>query len=192
MLSLTAVIVLAAGLSRRFGAADKLMADVDGRPMVAHVLETVRSLDMGQRIVVTRPDSAVPHLAQDFDIVVNPEPESGMGTSIATGVGAVRPDMEAALIVLGDMPYIAPPTYTALAGYAADIIVPVYDGQPGHPVLFRRRCFDELAHLSGDVGAKALIGGGRYTLSRVPIEGRAGLIDLDTPDDLQKNAFRRL
>ncbi|ESQ92916.1 hypothetical protein ABAC460_01325 [Asticcacaulis sp. AC460] len=183
---LPAVIVLAAGLSRRFGESDKLMAEVAGRPMVAHVFDMVRSVEASQRVVVTKAGSGVLALAEGFDVVVNPDPEAGMGLSIALGVQALGPEVGAAFVVLGDMPFVEASVFGALAAVEADIVVPVYEGRQGHPVLFRRACFEALGRLSGQAGGKRLIESGRYQAVRVEVEGNGGLMDLDTPADIAR------
>ncbi|EGF92608.1 mobA-like protein [Asticcacaulis biprosthecium C19] len=181
---LPAVIVLAAGLSRRFGNDDKLIAQVAGRPMVAHVFDTVRTVEACQRVVVTQPGSEVIGLAEGFEVVINPDPEAGMGLSIALGVAALRPDIEAVFVVLGDMPFVEASTFGVLAGGEADIVVPVYGGQQGHPVLFGRACFEELNRLSGQAGARRLIESGRYRVVEFELAGTGGLVDLDTKEDV--------
>jgi molybdenum cofactor cytidylyltransferase len=183
---LPAVIVLAAGLSRRFGDGDKLMAQVQDRPVIAHVLDTVRAAEVSQRVLVTRAESAVVELADGFEVVVNPDPEAGMGLSIALGVQALRPEVTGVFVVLGDMPFVEASAYAALAATDGDIVVPAYDGRQGHPVLFRRVCFEELSRLSGQAGARRLIDSGQYEVVTVALEGRGGLVDLDTPDDVSR------
>ncbi|ESQ77469.1 NTP transferase domain-containing protein [Asticcacaulis sp. AC402] len=183
---LPAVIVLAAGLSRRFGDADKLMALLRGRPMVAHVLDTVRAVEAGQRVVVTQAGSGVLALAEGFDVVVNPDPEAGMGLSIALGVAALRPDVEAVFFALGDMPFVETSVFGVLAAVEADIVVPEYDGRQGHPVLFRRACFEELRRLDGQAGARRVIENGWYNVTILGMPGNGGLIDLDTPEDFDR------
>ncbi len=183
MLSRVAVIVLAAGLSTRFGAQDKLMANVQGRPMIAHVLDMVRGLTVGQRVMVTRAESAVLNLSEGFEVVINPAPEAGMGRSLAMGVAAVRPDIEAVMVVLGDMPFVTSGACAAvLAAADGDIVVPLYGGRQGHPVLFRRCCFAALRGLEGTEGGKSIMGA--FQVQSVAVEGDGGLVDVDRPEDI--------
>ena len=164
----------------------RLMAQVQDRPVSAHVLETARAAEASQRVLVTRAESAVVELADGFEVVVNPDPEAGMGLSIALGVQALRPEVTGVFVVLGDMPFVEATAYAALAATDGDIVVPVYDGRQGHPVLFRRVCFEELSRLSGQAGARRLIDSGPYEVVTVALEGRGGLVDLDTPDDVSR------
>ncbi|MCR6658849.1 MAG: nucleotidyltransferase family protein [Asticcacaulis sp.] len=173
-------VVLAAGASRRFGEEDKLRAEFDGKPLLRHVLDGLAGLGLDEVLVVTRaPLSGVHH-------IINPHPEAGMGHSLALGVAALKP-CDAAFIVLADMPLIVPDLYcdmaAALPGH--DIVVPVHDGQNGHPVLFSSTCFDELRCLSGDHGARDLLQSGRYRLRHIETGGFI-LADIDTPEDLNR------
>jgi molybdenum cofactor cytidylyltransferase len=101
-----AAIVLAAGLSTRMGGPNKLLADYRGKPLVRHALDLAASIDLAQRIVVTGRDAddvsrVVP---EGFEIVFNSGFIQGMGTSIAVGAAALRPEIDGVLIFLGDMP----------------------------------------------------------------------------------------
>ncbi len=172
-------VVLAAGGSKRFGA-DKLSAEFDGKSIFRHVLDGLATLGFGEMLVVTRaPLEGVAH-------IVNPHPEEGMGRSLAIGVAALSP-CEAAFVVLADMPLVVPALYremaAALSGY--DIVVPVHDGQNGHPVLFASACFDDLRQLSGDHGARDLLRSGRYKVRHIEA-GAFILADVDTPEDLTR------
>lgn len=173
-------VVLAAGVSRRFGEADKLRAEFDGKPILIHVLDGLAVLDIGEVLVVTRaPLAGVHH-------IVNPSPDAGMGHSLALGVAALKP-CDGAFIVLADMPLIVPALYRemadALPGY--DIVVPVHNGQNGHPVLFSSTCFDDLSRLSGDQGGRALLRSGHYHVRHIEAGGFI-LADIDTPEDLTR------
>ncbi|MDV6331617.1 nucleotidyltransferase family protein [Asticcacaulis sp. 201] len=177
-----AAVVLAAGLSRRFGG-NKLAADLNGKPVLRHVLDGLDTLDFAQVVVVTRTEEGP-------GTIVNPRPEDGMGASLALGVAALT-DVDGVFIVLGDMPRIDVDLYRIMAEALADadIVVPVHDGQTGHPVLFRAACFDALKSLSGDVGARAIIRSGQYRVRQVPA-GPGIHDDIDTPVDLTLFASR--
>ena len=173
-------VVLAAGASQRFGDDDKLCADFNGKPVLHHVLDGLALLELREILVVARaPLEGVVH-------IVNLYPDNGMGHSLALGIAALKP-CEAAFVVLADMPLVAPALYremaAALPGH--DIVVPVHNGQNGHPVLFAANCFDDLRQLSGDHGARDLLRSGRYRARRIET-GAFILADIDTPDDLAR------
>lgn len=101
-------VVLAAGASRRFGEADKLQADFEGKPVLSHVLDGLATLGLGEVLVVARaPLAGVHH-------IVNTSPEAGIGHSLALGVAALKP-CDAVFIVLADMPLIVTDLYHEMA-----------------------------------------------------------------------------
>ena len=173
-------VVLAAGASQRFGVDDKLHADFDGKPILHHVLDGLAALGLDEILVVARaPLEGVNH-------IVNPQPDKGMGHSLAMGIAALKP-CDATFVVLADMPLVVPALYremaTALPGH--DIVVPIHNGQNGHPVLFASTCFDDLRRLSGDHGARDLLRSAHYRVHRIEA-GAFILTDIDTPDDLAR------
>ena len=183
----TAAVVLAAGQGRRFGG-DKLLADLEGRHVIDHALDAVLAYPFETVVCVVRPDSRVAQLVKGRAIVpvINSRADLGMGTSLGAGIAALPP-VDAAFIVLGDMPWLPRDLFgrmvEAMATSNADIVVPLYNGQHGHPVLFSIRCFPDLMELTGDTGAKALIRSGTCKVAFV--EGHAGILrDIDVPGDL--------
>jgi molybdenum cofactor cytidylyltransferase len=174
------VIVLAAGRGERFiasgGRMHKLDAPLAGRPVLAHVLETVRRAGFEPQLV--RP----------------PGGTSGMGESIAMGVRAT-PDAAGWLILPGDLPLVRAETIAAvaagLAGHA--VVVPTFQGRPGHPVGFASGCFTALAALAGDAGAKAVVQAHRRAggVLELPVADPGIVLDIDRLDDLRA-AERRL
>jgi molybdenum cofactor cytidylyltransferase len=179
-------LVLAAGLSRRAGPVNKLLIDVDGRPMVAVVAERVLAAGYAPVLVVTGFEAArVEAALSGLDVVFvrNPDFEDGMASSIRHGVGALAKEAAGVLIALGDMPWVAVATLAALrADVAADAIRrPVMDGRPGNPVLFGRRFFAELAALDGDRGAKSVIRAHTEAVRDVTVNDPGIFRDLDQP-----------
>ena len=183
-------IVLAAGLSRRMGR-QKLLLELQGKPVVRWSVEGVLP-HVSDLIVVTGHDdgavrAALAGLAVRF--VVNPRPEDGQGTSIATGAAALAPGTTAALVALGDQPRLPADVIPALlrererTGKA--IVAPVYRGTQGTPVLFAPEVFPELARLDGDAGARGVVGARPERVARVVIEMPMPL-DVDTPDDYER------
>lgn len=179
MKNLSAV-VLAAGVSRRFGKADKLQADFEDKSVLRHVLDGLAGLELGEVLVVVRAPM------EGMNYIVNPRPEAGMGHSLALGVAALKP-CDGAFIVLADMPLIVPDLYREMAGALPghDIVIPVHDGQTGHPVLFSSVCFDDLRRLSGDQGGRDLLRSGHYRVRHIEAGGFI-LADIDTPEDLTR------
>ena len=196
-----AAIVLAAGSSRRFGAANKLLAGIDGVPLVARVVARVAESrgenGVADIVVVTGHEREAVAAALEglaVCLVHNPRHGEGIGTSIAAGIAALGSEVEAALICLADMPETDPAlihqliaAFAAAASFgAAPIIVPTTgsDRRQGNPVLWPRRHFAALSNLSGDQGAKALIAADAAHVVRIVSDGAAAAIDLDTPEAL--------
>ncbi|WP_267387777.1 nucleotidyltransferase family protein [Sphingomonas sp. GC_Shp_3] len=178
----TALVLLAAGRSSRFGAADKLAADLFGRPLGLHVAATLAPLPFAARIAVcggTAPDYA----AHGFEMLFNPRAAEGASTSVALGVAAARTHgCDAVLIALADMPCVTTAHIQRLfdASDNANTVVASSDGvRLSPPALFSAAHFDTLASLSGDQGARDLIRSGRHIVTRAD-----ELIDIDTEADL--------
>jgi len=185
-------LLLAAGESRRMGGPNKLLAEIDGTPMVAHV---------ARRLLASRARPIIAVLGNQADAVDaalgklpvervrNPEFAGGLSTSLKRGIAALPPDLEGALICLGDMPLISGrhidrliAAFNPLEGRA--IIVPTRRGKRGNPVLWSKRFFPEMAELAGDVGAKHLIGEHAELVAEVEMDDDAILVDIDTPEAL--------
>lgn len=185
-----AAIVTAAGASRRFGPASKLHAPLGGMALLERSLRALEVLPLVEVIVVVAPGDAPSRAIAarcGCRAVENPEPEAGLGRSIACGARALSADADAALLCLGDMP-LAPAAaggrllarYEACAGGV--VLVPVHAGRRGHPVIFDRAHFSALAALDGDRGARDLLAG--TGLVEVPVADAGVLLDVDTPADL--------
>ena len=187
-----AAIVLAAGQSRRMGNVNKLLAPVDGKPMVCHVLESVLASQARPVVVVTGHDYAAVEAVlpqQGFSLTHNPDYASGLSSSLRRGLAALPENIDGALVCLGDMPRIAPAVvnrliaaFNPLEGRA--ICVPTWQGKRGNPVLFARRFFAEMQEVAGDTGARALIGEHAEVVCEVPMDDGAVLLDIDTPEAL--------
>lgn len=188
-----AALILAAGQSRRMGEINKLLAEIDGKPMVATVVETVRTSKIGSITVVTghegeRVKAALPG---DLAFVQNPDYADGLSTSLKTGIAALPDDIDGVLVCLGDMPGIdAGMIDRLIAAFdpleGREICVPTHKGKRGNPVLWGKRFLPEMAGLAGDVGAKHLIGEHADLVVEVEMEEDGVLIDIDTPDALTR------
>lgn len=191
------LLIPAAGASSRFGAEDKLLAPLGGKPLIRHLLDRLPELALRQAVLVTGADSPLVALAGELGLrcVVAPHPEHGMGSSIAAGVAALEPGWDGLFVAPGDMPFLAPALFAAMLARLArapapDIVAPVHAGQRGHPVLFGPRCREELSALSGDRGAARLLASGRYDVDLCPVETADILLDIDTPDALRDAEIR--
>ncbi|WP_158541583.1 nucleotidyltransferase family protein [Pelagibacterium lacus] len=181
-----ATLVLAAGASRRFGADNKLLAEIEGRPMVEHILMRIAALPFAQRLaVVDDLEGPVAGIARRHGItpVLSPDAATGMGASLAAGAKALGSESAAVFVLLGDMPFVPAAIFAALAARLEDpvsIARPRTPQGPGHPVLFARRHFSALAGLEGDSGAGAVIAAHRDHLDWVDTTETGCIADFDT------------
>ncbi len=192
-----AAVLLAAGASTRYGSANKLLAMLDGKPLVRHAAENLAAAGLCDIVAVTGPDAediAAALAGLPVRTTANTRSSSGMGSSIAIGIGALGQDPAGALIVPGDMPNIRPALIAALvAAFATHggerAVYPVLpDGRQSPPVLWPRALFPELAALDGPQGGKLLLQ--RSGGIAVPVGDARLLADVDTPDDLASAAHR--
>lgn len=193
-----AVLLLAAGLSRRFGEDDKLLASWRGKPLLAWTLARLAELPCNTKVAVVGPaDTARVALLEStgFHCVVNLTPEAGMGSSIACGAAFLKHtppgDTPGLFLCLADMPRVSLALFERLhASLAGDpltrVVVPVHAGRRGHPVLFAHACLPELALLAGDTGARSVVHAAGEGLREVPWEDDSVLLDLDTPADFAR------
>ncbi len=184
-------IVLAAGLSRRMRR-PKVLLPLDGKPVMRHVVENLIAAGLAPIIVVAGTEhlaigAALSGLATT--LALNPNPESGQASSIRVGIAALPRTTAAAVVALGDQPYVPA---QVIAGLLAAhertgkvIVAPRYRDGRGNPVLFARETFAEIEQLRGDQGARSVI-------ERDP--DRVAIVDfdlpmprdVDTPEDYQR------
>jgi molybdenum cofactor cytidylyltransferase len=174
-------VVLAAGRSARFGS-DKLLHQLDGKPLGAHIAITLAGLSIAGRIAICPAgDRARRELfeAHGFDIVENPHPERGMGTSLALGArAAVARDAGALLVCLADMPFVTREHLAALMEIDAPAAATECGGTRSPPAVFSRALLADVSALTGDIGARELL------RTAAPLTADATLVrDFDTPGD---------
>lgn len=188
--SRVAGIVLASGLSRRFGARNKLTEHVRGEPVVRRTVRVYVEVGLNPVLVVVGHEAAAVEAALaglPVEVVQNPEYEQGQSRSLVAGIRAL-PAVEAAVIGVGDQPLLVPDVIASLIeAYrrtGALVAVPRFGGERGNPVLFDRKLFAELLEVQGDQGGRSVLR--RYADRAVWVDianGRAGA-DVDTPEDL--------
>ena len=187
-----ASVILAAGRGTRFGAAPKLLASLDGQPLVRHAAEAAFSARPRPVIAVLGAHAAEVGAALDgLDLMRLPNPAygDGIGTTLQAGLAALPPGCTAAIVILGDMPKVTAAMIDRLAdaftasGGKVSAVVPVHEGRRGNPVLLNLAILgDAIAGLRGDRGAGPLLAGRTDVLK---IAGDAGTaLDIDTPDAL--------
>lgn len=177
-----AIVLLAAGNARRFGS-DKLMAYFEGTPLGSRAANELIRIEAAAHVAVCQPEAAIAaHYARlGFDIVDNPNPDSGLSGSLHLAVeAAAHTNAQALLVVLADMPFVRTSHIEALITACTDDVVASFDGhQPMPPAIFPRSYWPDLLATEGDAGARQILA--RATRLAAP-EGM--LRDIDTPDDL--------
>jgi molybdenum cofactor cytidylyltransferase len=170
---------------------------IRGKPMLEEVLKTFRKTKVDQIFVVLGSHRSEVMKDVEFKkeiIVDNPDFAKGMSSSIKAGLSAANASAGAAFIVLADQPFLSSETVDKLIGAyttsMAPIVVPVYRGRRGNPVLFDRSLFPEIMELSGDSGAKTVILRNDELVLEVVVEDEGVVADVDTPSEYE-GAVRR-
>jgi molybdenum cofactor cytidylyltransferase len=188
-----AAVVLAAGRSQRMAPHNKLLlADRSGRPMIARVVDNVLSSGARPVLVVTG------HQAEAVEQALGGRPvryvfaadyADGLAASLKAGIAAVPPECAAALVCLGDMPLVTGRMMDRLLSMYDPqegrlIVLPVFAGKQGNPVLWDRRFFPEILEIAGDSGARVLVGRHIESVAEVEMADDAVLRDFDTAESL--------
>jgi nicotine blue oxidoreductase len=182
-------VVLAAGAGVRFGG-PKAVAVLDGERLVDRAVATLHDAGCAPVLVVEGAASLAP---VDAELVTNAEWAQGMGSSLRAALTAVerRPEVEAAVLMLVDTPWVAAEAVrrvvAAHASSGAPAVQACYDGVPGHPVLLARGTWAEAASLAtGDQGARGWLRRHRDEVVLVDCSGTGDPRDVDRPEDLRR------
>ena len=183
-------VVLAAGSSSRMPGSQKLLLEFDGRPMVRHAIEAASDGGCQQTVVVYSSDDVKDAVEGAAELVHNPDAHTGMASSLKAGLRAMRPEIEAAVVLLGDQPLVGSRTVAALLrawrreGSRPAVAVSKRRNEWTPPVVLAREMWDDLYALEGDAGARQILDGHPELLDTVPAPGRPD--DIDTPEDYAK------
>lgn len=176
-------LVLAAGAGIRFGEPSKLLADLDGRPLLEHAVRAQCAVAKLDRIIVVLGAGADEVLAYvdlgRAEPVICPDWAAGQAASLRCGLNALS-GAQRVIVTLGDAPLITPEVISLFVG-AEPGTRAVYDGRPGHPVVLGGEHMASLSSLTGDRGARDLLSGGPTIECGVLCSSR----DVDTPEDLE-------
>ncbi|HVZ09263.1 molybdopterin-binding/glycosyltransferase family 2 protein [Rhodopila sp.] len=188
-----AAIVMAAGRSRRMAPHNKLLVtDRGGKPMIARVVDNVLSSNARPILVVTG------HMADQVEAALGGRPvryvhaadyADGLSASLKAGIAAVPPESAAALVCLGDMPLVTGRMIDRLLSMYDPhegrlIVLPTFRGKQGNPMIWDRRFFPEILEISGDSGARFLVGKHAEAVCEVEMGDDAVLRDFDTTEAL--------
>ncbi len=180
---MTAGLILAAGAGTRFGDQPKLLADLEGRPLLEHAIRAQCAVPELERIVVVLGAHAAGLLASvDFgnaEPLICEEWRDGQSVSLRCGIEALA-GVEKVIVTLGDEPLMTPELIARFLDQPGGARA-VYRGRPGHPVVLGPKQLRAIESLSGDRGAGELLTGPLVECGEKHDYGR----DVDTPDDLE-------
>jgi len=193
-------LVLAAGLSSRMPS-NKMLLGLSGKTIIQHTVENILSSEIKSvKVIIGNQKEEIKSQLNNYqiDLVENDNYYLGMSTSIKAGINYLMQNEgmpDAVMVFLGDMPFIKPQTINQiLVAYNKiknDLVVPVYNGRRGHPVLFGKQCFSILLGLSGDSGARSFFSNPLLDKVKIKVDDPAIHIDIDCWDDYLtvKNMF---
>jgi molybdenum cofactor cytidylyltransferase len=186
-------VILAAGESKRMGQPKLLMA-WEGKTILEHTIDNYLNSMASETIVVlgykakelTRVIGDRPVIS-----VVNPAYREGMSSSLISGIKSVSPRTQGIMLALADQPAIDSQTINKLIEIFGkrqkNIVIPVYQGKRGHPVIFHIKYREELLNIRGDIGAREVIQRHADNVLEVAVDCKGVLIDIDTPSDFHNH-----
>ena len=187
-----AAVILAAGTSSRMGEAKQLLR-LGKSTLLEQVIDNVESSGVNDIVVVLGHEASKvleSTARKNFRTVVNDAYREGMGTSLRAGLSDLPSEIDAALVVLADQPFVRPETIKLLMDQYrnsdAQIVIPMYRGFRGNPVLLDRSIFPEVMALEGDIGCRAVFGNHLEGIVKTPVEDLGILLDLDSKEDLER------
>lgn len=181
-------IILAAGESKRMGKPKQLLPLGESTILGKTVANFLASQVSEVIVVVGYQAEKIKALlhSKPVKIVLNPEYQQGMSTSISAGLKSIDDKAQGIMLVLADQPFIDSRTINRIiAGFNAGgkgIAVPCYQGNRGHPVIFARKYEGELAALKGDVGGKEVIARHPDDFMEISVDSDGVIADIDTLD----------
>ena len=190
-------VILAAGESKRMGKQNKLLLPVPGEALLVKLIKTVCDSEVGQVIVVIGHEAEkIRRKLNNFPLsfVYNPNFSEGMTTSIKCGVKEVSPDCDGYMICLADMPFINTSEINKLIhAYTQNrinekrlIVIPVYQGHRGNPVLFSTEFREDILEHKIEYGCKGVIMNNFESVKEIEMDDDSMLLDVDTLEDYQR------
>lgn len=185
-------VILAAGIGSRMGAVKQILP-FRGRTILECVIDSAIASSLEKVVVVIghRSDLIGPMLAgKDVTVVINGEYTHGQSSSIKAGLQALPEQTGAVLFLLGDQPLVTPETINllleAFRASQSRIVLPLFHGKRGNPVLFSRETFSRLEALQGDRGASPLFQEYAGEILQVTVGDDSIHFDVDSEEDYRQ------
>ncbi|MDQ2912399.1 MAG: nucleotidyltransferase family protein [Chloroflexota bacterium] len=181
-------VILAAGAARRFGA-QKLLAQLDGRPLVQHVIDAANASSLEEIVLVvgTDVDDLVGHVELGRTRVVrNPDPSRGLASSLQAGLRTLDQRLHGALVLLGDIPGVTSALIDELVARGretrASAVISVWRGRRSPPVVLHKSMWADAFTLHGDIGMRDVLND-KDVVEFTVTDALGSLDDIDTPED---------
>jgi len=186
---MVSAILQAAGQSKRMDGENKLAKEIQGTPLIKHSVKNILASSIDELIIVLGYQKEIIEKLIDknkkIKFIFNKDFESGMSSSIKTGLNYLSKKNEAFFICLGDMPMVNQDIYNQLikSKNNKEIIVPTYKGQQGNPVLFNKSMKEKIIGITGDVGAKKILELNKDKILNLEINDQSITKGFNTQDD---------
>lgn len=192
----TAGIILAAGMSTRFGSLKQLLKIGDSTLLSMVVNTAIKSnldrvvLVLGYKADAIKASMGEKLLNSGITTVVNPRYQEGMSTSLQCGLKEIQDEFPSIMVLMGDQPLLRYEIINlilrAFRSSGKEICAPVHNGRRGLPVCFTKRFYDDIFAIKGDMGAREIIRNNPEEIISIKIEDPESFLDIDDKNDFEK------